>query len=215
MAQWTLDGSTLPRAVSAALVTSLLLHQYGGLAQEVGRSMIRPAGRLAHACGEQEKTAVHRGNPYPRHPTYWATEAWFWPGFMPWKMYASADGLLAPPWNIMPPDWGGLSDAGVPSIDAKEILYTWTVTDVPWPFVLKVRCDKAIVLGGSKARWEMMIGDGTVVWSTAFLLQDFPQRHVYARFWEFCVPAPPYTSAAGPPIEVRPATYAEGGSPWD
>jgi hypothetical protein len=157
---------------------------------------------------------MHKGRPYPFHPSYWSTEAWFYHGFMPWKMFGDVTGSLMPPWNALDPSWSGISDPGIVNSDRTIIRYHFDITPPSFATDLDVNCELSIISGTKWARWRAYIGDGGPAWSEAILLQDFPQRVVLADGFDFALPAPPYTSAAGPPLRFRPATYAEGGSPW-
>lgn len=157
---------------------------------------------------------MHAGRPYPYHPEYWATEAWFYRGFVPFKLKGTLTATANPPWNIMPPGWTGVSDPGVTSMGGKEITYEFAVFP-PGAFPqLLVTMDKHILGSDSKARWRCTLSGSGGPWATAVLLQPFPQRVVLANGFDYSLPAPPYTSAVGPPLRFEPADYDEGGSPW-
>lgn len=157
---------------------------------------------------------MHKGNPYPYHPTYWATRAWFYRGFVPWKLKGTMTDEGCPPWNIIPEGWTGISDPGVIELNGEAVTYEFAI-DPPNAYPnLYVTLDFSIVGNERKARWRCTVGSGGVGWATGFLFQEFPQRVVYANGFEYSLPAPPYTCDDGPPLRFEPATYADGGSPW-
>lgn len=170
---------------------------------------------VVHAWGTLGGSRMHKGRPYPFHQRYYATEAWFWPGYPPWKMHLTAGQFLPPPWNVLIPGEAMISTPGICSDNSKEITFTWSwiIGELTRQIVATMDCHQ--IEKTLYARWRMSIGDGEAWWSTALKLQSYPQRVVAVSEWDHCVPAPPYTSAAGPAITLRPATYAEGGSPWD
>lgn len=157
---------------------------------------------------------MHSGRPYPYHPSYWATEAWFYRGFVPFKLHAETTGACAPPFSIVPYPWNALSDPGTVSPDCKVITYEIAIFPPDAYPALIVSMDLLVIDGDRKARWRATLRDGGGAWGTAFALQTYPQRLVLVDGFDYVVPAPPYTGAQGPPIKLRPATYAEGGSPW-
>lgn len=157
---------------------------------------------------------MHSGRDYPYHPDYWATEAWFWRGFVPFKLHAELTAPAGPPFTIIPFPWSELSDPGEVSLDAKEITYEIAIFPPAAYPSLTVTLDRLDLGGEYKARWRATLRDGAGAWGTAFLLQPYPQRVVLANGFDYVVPSPPYTGAQGPPLKLRPATYEEGGSPW-
>jgi len=171
--------------------------------------------RPAHALPVPKGHAMHCGRDYPYHPTYWATEAWFYRGFVPWKLYGQMYGEASPPWNIIPYGWSGISDPGYVDPDDQTINYEFAI-DPPnaYPNMI-VSLDLAIVGGVKKARWRASVGSGGSYWATAVLLQEFPQRVVHAHGFDYSLPAPPYTSALGPPLDLIPASYEDGGQPFE
>lgn len=157
----------------------------------------------------------HKGlQGYPYHPNYWATEGWFWRGFMPWKMTGMMLAPGNPPWDAIPHDWVGFSDAGICSTDSKVITYHWSIVGNTQTFDLHVSCDRVGSGPLMKCRWLASIGLPMHVWATAFCVQDYPQYTVQGYPFDLTTPSPPYTSAIGPPLFFQPSTWFEGGSPW-
>lgn len=159
---------------------------------------------------------MHRGRPYPRHPTYWATEAWFWPGFVPWKLRLDTTVLYTEPWNQIPLDFGGISFPGYHDSKPLVMAYDFLILAGSPPLTLRVFLDRVGAFPNWKARWRCEIGrNWLTVESTAYLIQPYPQLEVKADNFQYCVPVPPYTDTAGVTLHFRPATYAQGGSPYD
>lgn len=157
---------------------------------------------------------MHVGRAYPYHPSYWSGMAWFWPGWVPWKVHCELGQVAPPPFSILPFPWSGLSGPGEADDDGAAIDYTIRVyPELEEPYLV-LTLDRSDVLGVAYARWRCTLRDGGGAWGTAFLLQEFPQRVVSCPGFEYVVPAPPYTGTGGPEIRIRPATYAEGGSPF-
>lgn len=158
---------------------------------------------------------MHRGNPYPRHPTYWATEAWFWPGFVPWKMRLDVTVNYGEPWNYIPIDFGGISFVGSHAPKPLVMAYDFLVIAGSPSLTLRVLLDRIGTRPNYQARWRAEIAyDWTTVLSTAYLLQSYPRTVVAADTFQFCVPVTPFTYIGPVTLHLRPATYAEGGSPY-
>lgn len=158
---------------------------------------------------------MHRGMAYPYHPSYWSTTAWFWPGFVPWKMRMYIQGPQEAPWDAVLFNTWCVSEPGAPSADFSNIAYQFVYPPPVAPIYFALILDQVEGTGVKKARWRMSIGQQGNWWSQAFAFQTFPQREVKLEGFEYSVPVPPFTSVAGPSILLRPATYAEGGSPWN
>lgn len=159
---------------------------------------------------------MHRGRPYPRHPTYWATEAWFWPGFVPWKMRLDAASNLGDPWDQIPAGFGGVSTAGHHDPKPLVIVYDLLVLPGSPSLTLRVLLDRIGSSPDYQARWRCEIAyDWVTVISTAYLVQSYPQTAVAADVFTHCAPGAPYSYTGPVTLHLRPATYAEGGSPWD
>lgn len=159
---------------------------------------------------------MHRGRPYPRHPTYWGTEAWFFPGYVPWKMRLDVTVNYGEPWNQIPIDFGGVSFPGYHNPRPLVMAYDFLVKPGTPDLTLRVLLDRIGVSPNFYARWKCEIGGNyTDVYSTAFLLQPYPQKVVKADLFPYCVPLPPYTYTGPVTLHFRPATYAEGGTPYD
>lgn len=159
---------------------------------------------------------MHRGRPYPRHPTYWATEAWFWPGFVPWKLVMYAGSFVDAPWDLIPPFWTGISDPGYHDSKPLVIAYDFFVAAGTPPVRFRVLLDRIGTPGNFQARWrgELCHIIGFPL-STAFAVQPYPQTVVELVSFDYSEPEPPYTYTDGPLISLAPANYAEGGSPYD
>jgi hypothetical protein len=168
----------------------------------------------AHVCGLRQKSSMHRGRPYPYHPLYWSTEAWFWRGFVPWKLKVTQLGTSFFPWDQWYATSPVISFEGEAPGDAKRMDYVADVGDGTHYRRLIISLDKVDIGPTSYARWRMTMTDGGPGWCTAYALQPFPQRVVFVDSWDYTLPTPPYTCPTVPLIQCEPATYAEGGSPY-
>lgn len=157
---------------------------------------------------------MHAGKLYPYHPNYWATEAWFWRGEVPFKMHGRCFAEPTAGWTLVPLGWEGVSDPGVPSSDSKYIEYEFAI-DPPGAFPsLLVRLEKSSLNGEAKAMWRVqLVGSGGVI-DTAWRFQAFPQYEVFCSGLTTWTPPAPPSAGQAVPLEFRPATYAEGGTPW-
>lgn len=158
---------------------------------------------------------MHRGKIYPYHPAFWTAPAWFWPGFVPWKLRATVGDTLPPPWNVLFDGLVSVSEPGEPSADYGSVEYLIPCPPLANLYQLVVTLDLHGTGANRSARWRMTIGQNGIGWATAFALQPYPQYLCKCESWDYTIPAPPYTSASGPDIVLLPATYAQGGSPWD
>lgn len=158
---------------------------------------------------------MHRGRSYPFYPDYWATEAWFWPGFVPWKIRASLPIAASPPWDPLGYPFDAVSDAGVVVSDRTQISYHWSLIPPATATDLEVSLEMITVSDVQYARWKAKLLSGMIEVADAWLYQDFPQRVVSTggNLWNLVnspVLIPPFLN-----LVCLPATYAEGGSPWD
>lgn len=159
---------------------------------------------------------MHRGRPYPRHPTYWATEAWFWPGFVPWKMKIAVGTLTVEPWNQIPPNFAAVSFPGFCQDPPTIISYEITVVGGSPPLTLRVYLERHGTFPDYKARWRVELAQNWIfVMSTAYALQEYPQRVISVDQFDYCAPVDPYEYTGPVAMSFRPATYADGGSPYD
>jgi hypothetical protein len=157
---------------------------------------------------------MHRGNPYPYHPTYWATEAWFFPGYVPWKLRLAFYPNNPPPWLLFPFGQSYVTEAGVVDDPADTIAYTMRTIIDGALVILQIGLWKEVVNGTPWAVWGMELEVAGQLWSRAGAKQLYPQRVVACDEFDFSIPMPPYQNSDPPLLNIRPATYAEGGSPW-
>lgn len=157
---------------------------------------------------------MHLGKYYPFHPRYWCTEAWFWPGFVPWKMLGQTVATNAPPWDVVGTWYPTTSDVGNPSTDAKKIEYHWTMFPPNGDGDLVLTLDLAEYSGLKYARWKLEYIPTAGPILVAFLFQPFPQRLIDATGVQLWSTEDPTIPPDGPTFVFGPATYAEGGSPY-
>lgn len=152
------------------------------------------------------------GRNYPYHPTYFATEAWFWPRYLPWKMTYEVVGFLPYPWNF-PGSLDRVSAAGVPYDDNRGMRYNWT--DVPYPTLnLQLKMWSEKVAGVARGFWELSIAVDLHGWARACQEELSPVPRNFNHSWNICPLIVPYMPVDVPDVQTRPASYAEGGSPW-
>lgn len=158
---------------------------------------------------------MHKGRPYPYHPFYWSTEAWFYRGFVPWKLVGED---LAGTWGY-PFDHfhfangGEVSAEGIADPDYKVITYTFVQEGNP--ATLRVLLDKFMDGATPKARWRTAIAWDGITRGTAYLLQTYPQRVVLGEGCDMVICPPPSAAEGKPNYRFSPATYSQGGSPYD
>jgi hypothetical protein len=155
---------------------------------------------------------MHAGRGYAYHPTFWATEAWFWPGFVPWKLRFNAHNNSQPPWSIYPAGYGEISQPGVVSADGHVIRYEFTAHILLYGLI--VTLEKRTALGVDFARWRCELVSGAITWGIAVNPQPYPQRLVFNRFWPFIFGTPAYPTPAAPNYQFDCPTWPESGSPW-
>lgn len=157
---------------------------------------------------------MHVHKPYPFHPTYWATECWFWPGFLPWKIIGHMDGAPPDDWSGMQFPWSGVSDAGVTVSDATQMIYRFPLPTAPGADELLVSLEQIHKDDADRCRWKAVLRFfGTEV-AHAWLYQDKPQRVVSTGFqnWNLADQITPTAEVLRLRIEV--ANFAAGGTPY-
>lgn len=156
----------------------------------------------------------HKGRTYPYAVHYWATEGWFWPGFVPWRMhllFASAPGL---PWSLLSPGTELISDPVIYQNRDRRARYTFTIVS---GLVYVLTVDLQVVSKGINGlvSWFLTMKQASVVQGTAMELQPYPQRVVFSDATIQTYPGCVSGGGVCPTGYVfRPATYAEGGSPY-
>ena len=158
---------------------------------------------------------MHKGRTYPYAPKFWATEAWFWPGFVPWKMFFERGISDGDPWNQIPIGYTKVSNEVFYTTDAKEASWVWPLDDIAVGLALAVTLSKTSVGATRFAFAGISLNDPSAITpSLASTLQTYPQDVVFVPNFFQLVPTPPYSYVGDVNISIRPATYAEGGSPW-
>jgi hypothetical protein len=156
----------------------------------------------------------HDGRHYPYLPFYWATEAWFWPGFVPWRMIVEQLDTTPPFWGCslvssIPPSLPGATNP-----DCTEVSYQFESDGFCLVSGFNLTMRRTGVPGAFKAVWNVQsfYWDGSS--ETQDLEQSYPQRVVESPAFVIHVPS----LDPGPAIRMRghflPANYEEGGSPY-
>jgi len=156
---------------------------------------------------------VHKGRSYPFLWWYWATEAWFWPGFVPWKFRAAWSSFLLPPFDALGNSFVGTSGGGTVVSDRTQAAWAWTVSVSPNVYTLRLSMEQIEVSGVKYARSKLdfALASGGPLLGEAWLYQDFPQYAIDLnnKRWglvNLVVPPAPYLS-----LDLRPANYSEAG----
>jgi hypothetical protein len=157
---------------------------------------------------------MHKGKFYCFNPHYWVTEAWYWPGFVPWKLKAESLGVQPAPWSACDFSVLRVSEPLIATIDSKKA--TWWI-DVSPPgdsAHLIVTAEKTFIGGDPWAVWKMTLDVPAHTNIMAVGVQEYPQYRVLVDTWSFCVPADPPPVGPLPLIKLTPPTWAESGSPY-
>lgn len=156
----------------------------------------------------------HIGRPYPYHPEYWATEAWFYRGFVPWKLTAEPEFPIPPFFGCVVGAFIPPSGPGETTGDAKKIKYTFVADGECLVTQMEVTLEAISPGVGGSARWNLKsyYWDGS--FETQFLDQPYPQRVVLSPWFTMTVPNPDVGPSLLMLVRFHPATYDEGGSPF-
>jgi hypothetical protein len=158
---------------------------------------------------------VHRGRHYPFHPVYWATESTFYPGWVPWKMWLWVYSTLnPPPWDNLVAPQVAVSRPGLVSPDCQTALYIFDLEEPAVINKIELSLYTHIDEGIKYLAWEILgtgnAGDVVRAWNFV----DSPVYALYNLDYTLQIPVPPFTGTFPPSFITRPATYAEGGSPY-
>lgn len=157
---------------------------------------------------------MHRGRSYPFLPNYWTAPAWFWPGWVPWKLVLDGPGASSGPWAAVGALAARVSNAGIPDLPGDSVAYQFDLVPGPAGLTMTVTLYRGGVYPDLSAEWYASLVPAVGVGAIAFATQSYPQT---------VVDLPTFTSAqiagsglpcAPPDYHARPASYAEGGSPW-
>lgn len=157
----------------------------------------------------------HLGRISPFHPTYWATLGWFWPGFVPWKLFVSLGFNLNPPWNRLPDFEEFVTDEGFH--DDLPLSMNW----VGYPDFRSEGAGAALIVFDTESApphncrvfFELYDDTGTLVADATSILSR-PQRTSTVNTWTVAHEYPSGAECILPDMLIRGATYDEGGSPF-
>lgn len=157
---------------------------------------------------------MHKGRIYPYTPKYWATEGWFWPGFVPWKM----DGEILVPgivWNpYVSAQILGPSNPSTVALNGKSVRYSWNLSPPDIATSIAVSLSKQHYTQGDYCRWQIVLTQGAVVLDRVYQFQPFPQYSVFTTSDLWTNVDNPDGVTGGPQVLFGPSNYADGGSPW-
>lgn len=163
---------------------------------------------------DEESILPHKGRPYPFHPSYWSTEAWFYPGFVPWKMIAEQVGGLRPFFGCSFGSPDPISEPGVPSYDSTSIEYDFEPVNDCLVIFFQLTLLKVGSGTSSKAAWVLV----SIYWDHTseyqIMEQDYPQRVVLSPAFLLSIPNPDVGPTIFQYVQFSPADYEKGGSPY-
>lgn len=158
---------------------------------------------------------MHKGNPYPYHPTYWATECQFWPGYVPWKLFlngfVTTDPALTPIHTVN----GTVSESGSAPGDATQIFWRWAIDPASGVDELIVSLEQELISSVNYAAWVATVKSSGIMVGQSHLFLPSPRYSEQtggASIWGSTHDPTPVAPLSQ--INLRGATYAEGGSPW-
>lgn len=157
---------------------------------------------------------MHKGRHYPFHPSRPCGLAWFWPGFLPWKLRFDGPTSHDGPWAVVGDLVSAISEPGEPTDDISEVIYSFVDPPVPADVELEVRCARREYGGILVARWEMYLWESGVNTAIAWTNQPYPQLQVLLPVWERSTNPLGTIEFTPPSFVATPANYADGGDPW-
>lgn len=157
---------------------------------------------------------MHIGRTYPWHPQFDATECWFWPWFVAWKMNISQATTTVPaPWNTFPIYSAYYSAVGVVSADRKVVEYVWTD---PANTLSTLTCSTELRIDGgvNYCHWTFILKLGLAVLAVGYRWIPIYASPFYFDFIQVGTDVP--NPGIVPIVEWSGggATYEEVGSPW-
>lgn len=158
---------------------------------------------------------MHRGKTYPYLPEYWSTEAWFFPGFVPWKMWVESGGNLEGAWMNLPQDFVCVTDPGIPGPTYFNPLWEHLFYVSEDEVLLQIFLSKGYHAEVPIAQWDLRLWVNGLQVAGGRAAQSYPQFQVYVTDPELRRIDDEGNDLGPLDLLIRPATYAEGGSPWD
>lgn len=156
---------------------------------------------------------MHKGQVYAFAPAYWATECFFWPGFVPWKAYVDLPADQGGGWDnlFLPINAVSGPIRGVP--DWTQVYWDWNV-DAPSSatrFTLSV--ERLKIAGKYYAAWKANLYNHLLLVAEAWFYQESPLYTFLIgqdQWWSVPNPSAPQDGIF---ISVRPSTWQESGQP--
>jgi hypothetical protein len=156
----------------------------------------------------------HIGRTFPYHPIYWVPECLFWPAYAPWKMMWHDPLEAIDPWfNVSGPAFV-LSDVGEVSDDRQTMTYRWAIDSDTGRWLLKCELTSRVIDGVKVCYMLLTLNDGTEDVGTADANYGAEVRLFPLVGAQGCDPLPGVPAYGPVNCYLRPATYAEGGTPY-
>ena len=152
---------------------------------------------------------MHKGRLFPYHPTYWATNAWFWPGYVPWKIAIVISSGQPSPWDIVPAATyitePGITSSPIPN----GIIYRTSSGGASWQ--LELGLDSVGEWPGWQGRWSLSLSRPVGSPALVRKISPAPLYSVTNSDWPIRYLVDPYSTPSAPNARVRAATWAETG----
>jgi len=157
---------------------------------------------------------MHVGKNYPFHPVYWATECIFWPGFVPWKTRCFNLLPNVAPWDALDTHFDAISEAGIAVPDATQMSWHWSLDPPSTATDLSISVEMIEFSGVNYCRFNAVLRTSGVLTAEAWCYQSFPQRSCTFLTGDLWDVNHPVHSGNIVNLNLVPATFAEGGSPF-
>lgn len=149
---------------------------------------------------------MHVGHSYPFLWEFWSAECFFWPGFVPRKIFIRVDVGSGTGWASL--STGVVTDVGAPSLTiAGDVLWTFTTADGLWDG--EILLHKVATLPNKQYTCTVRLEDH-------FGNNAFTFAELTSPYFNFGIPLfllannnPPYSNGVPPIFTIRAATWGE------
>lgn len=141
---------------------------------------------------------MHKGKLYPYAWEYWAGEAWFWPGWLPYQMRLDTPSVIDDAWASIPTNATIISQPMEPLDDTyQQVSYIFALSGPPTFASLTAFLQRVKLSNTLYALWYVHLKRAGTLLKTAVAMQDYPQSRVLCDWnelrWSFpgsCNPIP-------------------------
>lgn len=150
---------------------------------------------------------MHKGHTYPFLREFWQAECFFWPGFVPRKLYVEAPLGYGSSWDRLA--GGVVTDVGVPDFFSVGDPF-WSYVDPFGGWALEVLLHKvASPIPKSYSITARIVEVGPSVAVLQHGQVESPQYSFGGWYYDFCSNFPPYSLGAIFPLLIRAAVWSE------